>query len=39
MPELVAEVLETMKELADEGMTMLIVTHELGFAYTEPNVD
>ena len=33
-PELVGEVLETMKELADEGMTMLIVTHELGFAYT-----
>ncbi|MCF8466642.1 MAG: amino acid ABC transporter ATP-binding protein [Sneathiella sp.] len=33
-PELVGEVLETIKELADEGMTMLIVTHELGFAYT-----
>ncbi|MVA96067.1 ATP-binding cassette domain-containing protein [Nitratireductor sp. CAU 1489] len=33
-PELVGEVLETMKELAEEGMTMLIVTHELGFAYT-----
>lgn len=33
-PELVGEVLETMKELADEGMTMIIVTHELGFAYT-----
>ena len=33
-PELVGEVLETMKELADDGMTMLIVTHELGFAYT-----
>lgn len=33
-PELVGEVLHTMKELADEGMTMLIVTHELGFAYT-----
>lgn len=32
-PELVGEVLETMKELADEGMTMIIVTHELGFAY------
>ena len=32
-PELVGEVLEAMKELADEGMTMLIVTHELGFAY------
>ncbi|MGJ8533787.1 MAG: amino acid ABC transporter ATP-binding protein [Alphaproteobacteria bacterium] len=33
-PELVGEVLQTMKELADDGMTMLIVTHELGFAYT-----
>lgn len=33
-PELVGEVLETIKELAEEGMTMLIVTHELGFAYT-----
>lgn len=33
-PELVGEVLETMKQLAEEGMTMLIVTHELGFAYT-----
>lgn len=33
-PELVGEVLKTMKELAEEGMTMLIVTHELGFAYT-----
>lgn len=33
-PELVGEVLETMKELAEEGMTMIIVTHELGFAYT-----
>ncbi len=33
-PELVGEVLETMKGLAEEGKTMLIVTHELGFAYT-----
>ena len=33
-PELVGEVLQTMKSLADEGMTMLIVTHELGFAYS-----
>ena len=33
-PELVGEVLDTMKELADDGMTMLVVTHELGFAYT-----
>ena len=31
-PEMVGEVLEVMKELADEGMTMVVVTHELGFA-------
>ena len=31
-PEMVGEVLELMKKLADEGMTMLIVTHEMGFA-------
>jgi polar amino acid transport system ATP-binding protein len=31
-PELVGEVLEVMKELATEGMTMLVVTHEMGFA-------
>jgi polar amino acid transport system ATP-binding protein len=31
-PELVGEVLEVMKSLASEGMTMLIVTHEMGFA-------
>ena len=31
-PELVGEVLLTMKELAEEGMTMVIVTHEMGFA-------
>ena len=31
-PELVKEVLDTMKELADEGMTMMVVTHEMGFA-------
>ncbi len=31
-PELVAEVLGVIKELADEGMTMLIATHEMGFA-------
>ena len=31
-PELVKEVLDTMKELADEGMSMVIVTHEMGFA-------
>jgi len=31
-PEMVKEVLETMKKLAEEGMTMLCVTHEMGFA-------
>ena len=31
-PEMVGEVLEVMKELADEGMTMVVVTHEMGFA-------
>ena len=31
-PEMVGEVLELMKELADSGMTMVIVTHEMGFA-------
>ena len=31
-PEMVGEVLEIMKELADEGMTMVVVTHEMGFA-------
>lgn len=31
-PELIGEVLEVMKDLADEGMTMLVVTHEIGFA-------
>jgi polar amino acid transport system ATP-binding protein len=31
-PELVGEVLEVMKKLAQEGMTMVIVTHEMGFA-------
>ena len=32
-PELVGEVLRTMKNLAQQGMTMMVVTHELGFAY------
>ena len=32
-PELVGEVLLVMRKLADDGMTMLIVSHELGFAY------
>ena len=31
-PEMVGEVLELMKKLADEGMTMVVVTHEMGFA-------
>jgi polar amino acid transport system ATP-binding protein len=31
-PEMIGEVLEVMKNLAKEGMTMLVVTHELGFA-------
>ena len=32
-PELVGEVLRVMKQLADDGMTMLVVTHEMGFAH------
>ncbi len=32
-PEMINEVLDTMKDLAREGMTMIVVTHELGFAY------
>ena len=31
-PELIGEVLDVMRALADEGMTMLVVTHEMGFA-------
>ena len=31
-PEMVGEVLEIMKELARDGMTMVVVTHEMGFA-------
>ena len=31
-PEMVGEVLEVMKQLAYEGMTMVVVTHEMGFA-------
>lgn len=31
-PELIGEVLDVMKELANDGMTMLVVTHEMGFA-------
>jgi polar amino acid transport system ATP-binding protein len=36
-PELVGEVLAAMKQLASDGMTMMIVTHELGFAYNVAN--
>lgn len=31
-PEMINEVLEVMKQLAKEGMTMVVVTHEMGFA-------
>ena len=31
-PEMVGEVLDVMRELAEEGMTMIVVTHEMGFA-------
>ena len=31
-PEMVGEVLDVMKQLAKEGMTMVVVTHEMGFA-------
>lgn len=31
-PEMVGEVLDVMKQLADDGMTMVVVTHEMGFA-------
>jgi polar amino acid transport system ATP-binding protein len=31
-PELIGEVLDVMRELANEGMTMVVVTHEMGFA-------
>ncbi|MCB9947346.1 MAG: amino acid ABC transporter ATP-binding protein [Rhodospirillaceae bacterium] len=36
-PEMIKEVLDVMIELADEGMTMLCVTHEMGFARTVAN--
>ncbi|MDJ0960929.1 MAG: amino acid ABC transporter ATP-binding protein [Acidimicrobiia bacterium] len=32
-PELIGEVLDVMRTLADEGMTMMVVTHEMGFAH------
>ena len=36
-PEMVGEVLQVMKQLAADGMTMLVVTHEMGFARTVSN--
>ncbi|MCB1867564.1 MAG: amino acid ABC transporter ATP-binding protein [Gammaproteobacteria bacterium] len=36
-PEMIKEVLETMIELAESGMTMIVVTHEMGFAKTVAN--
>ena len=33
-PEMIKEVLDVMTQLAEEGMTMLVVTHEMGFAKT-----
>ena len=36
-PELTGEVLSVMRQLAEEGMTMLVVTHEMGFARTVSN--
>ena len=36
-PEMVLDVLNVMKELAQEGMTMIVVTHEMGFAKTVAN--
>ncbi|MCI9362588.1 MAG: amino acid ABC transporter ATP-binding protein, partial [Hungatella sp.] len=36
-PELIGEVLEVMRELAQEGMTMLVVTHEMNFARNVSN--
>ena len=35
-PELVGEVLDVMRDLAADGMTMLVVTHEIGFAARSP---
>ena len=36
-PEMIKEVLDVMVELAEEGMTMICVTHEMGFAKTVAN--
>jgi ABC-type polar amino acid transport system ATPase subunit len=36
-PEMIGEVLRLMKDLAEEGMTMVVVTHEMGFAKSVAN--
>ncbi|WP_374203399.1 AAA family ATPase [Streptomyces geysiriensis] len=36
-PEMINEVLEVMKQLAEDGMTMIVVTHEMGFARSAAN--
>lgn len=36
-PEMIGEVLNLMKDLAEEGMTMVVVTHEMGFAKSVAN--
>lgn len=36
-PEMVGEVLDVMKKLAEEGITMIVVTHEMGFARNVAN--
>jgi glutamate transport system ATP-binding protein len=36
-PEMINEVLEVMRQLAQEGMTMVVVTHEMGFARSAAN--
>ncbi|MCH7887910.1 MAG: amino acid ABC transporter ATP-binding protein, partial [Proteobacteria bacterium] len=36
-PEMIKEVLDVMVELAESGMTMIVVTHEMGFAKTIAN--
>ena len=36
-PEMISEVLEVMVDLAEQGMTMIVVTHEMGFARTAGN--
>ena len=36
-PEMINEVLEVMQQLAQDGMTMIVVTHEMGFARSAAN--